>query len=157
MSDIVSFEALAPDSPWVAEVAAWQHALWGYHNPAHDAEQWQADVRRHCGGTGMPSVWLARAAGEVAGTASLVPDDGDIRRDLSPWLASVYVLPAFRGRGIASALVRHLEARAAASGHAALHLFTPDQQALYARLGWSPLERRFHCGEWVSVMRRTLV
>jgi GNAT superfamily N-acetyltransferase len=47
------------------------------------------------------------------GTASLAHDDLASRRDLTPWLAGVYVEPAHRGRGYASLLVREVEALAA--------------------------------------------
>src|ERR1700722_10552505 len=40
------------------------------------------------------------------GTASLSHDDLASRRDLTPWLAGVYVEPAYRRRGYASLLVR---------------------------------------------------
>jgi RimJ/RimL family protein N-acetyltransferase len=49
------------------------------------------------------------------GTASLAHDDLASRRDLTPWLAGVFVEPAFRGRGYATALVRRVEAFAAAA------------------------------------------
>jgi GNAT superfamily N-acetyltransferase len=50
------------------------------------------------------------------GTASLSHDDLASRPDLTPWLAGVFVEPAARGRGHASALVRRVEAFAAAAG-----------------------------------------
>jgi GNAT superfamily N-acetyltransferase len=45
-------------------------------------------------------------------TASLARKDLDSRPDLIPWLAGVVVQPAYRRRGYATALVRHVEARA---------------------------------------------
>src|ERR1700734_1134494 len=44
------------------------------------------------------------------GTASLAHDDLESRRDLTPWLAGVFVEPSSRGRGYATALVRQVEA-----------------------------------------------
>jgi N-acetylglutamate synthase-like GNAT family acetyltransferase len=58
------------------------------------------------------------------------------RRDLTPWLASVFVAPPWRRRGIASALVAAVQATAREAGVAALYLYTPDQANLYARLGF---------------------
>ncbi len=60
--------------------------------------------------------------------------------DLTPWLAAVYVLPEFRRRGIGGQLVRAIEAAAIRLQLERLYLFTPDQEAFYARLGWSVLE-----------------
>jgi GNAT superfamily N-acetyltransferase len=58
------------------------------------------------------------------------------RPDLSPWLTAVYVVPAYRRRGYASALVQHVEAFAKAQGVATLWLYTLHSATLYARLGW---------------------
>jgi N-acetylglutamate synthase-like GNAT family acetyltransferase len=58
------------------------------------------------------------------------------RRDLTPWLASVLVLPPFRGRGHSATLVKHVEAVAAAASVGTLWLYTWTAEPLYARLGW---------------------
>ena len=156
MEPSINWGRVSPDSAAVDVVARWQQSLWAHHAPADDTEQWQASVRRDCGQQALPSVWLARHAQTPVATASLVAQDGSIRPDLSPWLASVYVEPAWRGRGIASALTEHIAGLAQGAGHPALYLFTPDQQALYARLGWQIIERRLYAGEWVDVMQRNL-
>lgn len=56
------------------------------------------------------------------GTASSVLEDVSTCLDLSPWLASVYVVLAYRGQGIGSKLVEAIEGVARR-----LHV---------ARLGW---------------------
>lgn len=94
-------------------------------------------------------------AGVPVGTASLVTSDLPSRPDLTPWLASVLVLPEFRGRGYSAPLVRHVEAAAAAS---VLWLYTWTAEALYARLGWKRvgLERDGGRNIEVVLMRRDL-
>lgn len=156
MEPSINWERVLPDSAEVEVVARWQQSQWAHHAPGHDTEQWQASVRQDCGRQAVPSVWLARNTQTPVATASLVVQDGSIRPDLTPWLASVYVEPAWRGHGIASALAEHIAGLACGAGHRALYLFTPDQQALYARLGWQLIERRLYAGEWVDVMRRDL-
>lgn len=158
-----------PDSPDLARVADWLQEEWGHHEPDLGAAQHYQAFEALCGGAGVPSVFVARAAGmagqvmhyigegELVGTASLVDEDLDPRPWLSPWLASVYVLPEWRGRGIASMLVHRVEQEARQAGIKRLYLFTPDQQALYRRLGWRELERLEFFGEQVSVMLRGLV
>ena len=106
---------------------------------------------------GVPSVFVAMKEGQALGTASLSPDDMSIRRELSPWLASVYVPPEQRGQGLASALVRRVEQEARDHGIEWLHLYTPDQQSLYRRLGWEELEELDYLGERVTIMRRRLI
>lgn len=73
-----------------------------------------------------------------------------------PWLASVFVVPEWRGKGIASALVKRVEAEAAAHGFERIYLYTPDQQALYRRLGWQDREDVEYRKEHVTVMERQL-
>jgi GNAT superfamily N-acetyltransferase len=70
------------------------------------------------------------------GTASLSHDDLASRRDLTPWLAGVFVEPDLRGHGYASTLVRRVEAFAAAASVPTLWLYTWTAEPLYARLGW---------------------
>ncbi|MCA1725614.1 MAG: GNAT family N-acetyltransferase [Thermomicrobia bacterium] len=91
------------------------------------------------------------------GTASLVGHDMSTHRELSPWLASVYVTPAARGRGVASALVRHAVGQAAAMGVTRLFLFTPDAQGLYEKLGWRALATEHFQGHPVTIMTIDLV
>jgi GNAT superfamily N-acetyltransferase len=95
--------------------------------------------------------------GVPVGTASLVMNDLPSRPDLTPWLASVLVLPEFRGRGYSARLVRQVEAKAAASA-TVLWLYTWTAEPLYARLGWERvgLERDADRNIEVVLMKRDL-
>ncbi|WP_043337007.1 GNAT family N-acetyltransferase [Belnapia moabensis] len=90
------------------------------------------------------------------GTASLSHDDLPSRPDLTPWLAGVFVLPEHRGRGHASALVRHVEGFARAASVAELWLYTRTAESLYARLGWQRVGLEQSNGHEVALMRRRL-
>jgi GNAT superfamily N-acetyltransferase len=90
------------------------------------------------------------------GTASLAHDDLTSRPDLTPWLAGVFVLPDCRGRGHASALVRHVEGFARATSVAELWLYTRTAEPLYARLGWQRVGLEQDKGREVALMRRRL-
>ncbi|MFG6178897.1 GNAT family N-acetyltransferase [Halomonas sp. THAF12] len=141
-------------SPHVATLAGWTHAEWGHLNPGQDLAAAIAHFRADCGPAGVPSVFAVMDDERPVGMASLVVDDMSDRRELTPWLASVYVLPEWRGRGIASRLVRRVEEEAWAHGVERFYLYTPDQQALYRRLGWRDVEEREYRGEAVTIMRR---
>jgi GNAT superfamily N-acetyltransferase len=88
----------------------------------------------------------------------LAAEDLDSRRDLTPWLAGVFVLPEYRRRGHASALVRHVEGVAREGGFGTLWLYTSSAAGLYARLGWAMagFEREWQRGVEVALMRRDL-
>lgn len=93
---------------------------------------------------------------DPAGTAALVRSDLDARPDLTPWLAGVFVAPAFRGRGYARALVRRVEAFAAAAGIRQIWLYTLHAEPLYTGLGWERVGFEPDGGRQVVLMRRDL-
>ena len=93
---------------------------------------------------------------QPAGTAGLVRTDLESRPDLTPWLAGVFVEPAFRGRGHASALVRRVEAFALAASVPVLWLHTETAESLYASLGWQRVGLEQDRGHEVVLMRRDL-
>jgi GNAT superfamily N-acetyltransferase len=78
-----------------------------------------------------------------------------LKQALTPWLGGVFVLPEHRRRGVASALCRAAEEKAWSLGFKALYLFTPDQQSLYARLGWKKAERAVWRGLESDIMIKT--
>ncbi len=152
----ITIVRLNTDSDHVATVASWTYAEWGHLNPAYTAETWREAFRRECGDGGVPSVFVAMQGDRPVGTAALMAEDMDSRRELTPWLASVFVLPEWRGRGIAARLIRRVEEEAVACGVDQFYLFTPDQQGLYRRLGWSDHEELSYRGENVTIMLRRL-
>lgn len=91
------------------------------------------------------------------GTAGLVRTDLETRPDLTPWLAGLFVEPAFRGRGHATALVRRVEAFAAVAAVPVLWLYTSNAEPLYARLGWERAGLEQENGHEVVLMRRHLL
>ncbi len=120
----------------------------------HTVEQMTALVLRPPTG---PEETFVLFEGEAAvGTASLAHDDLASRPDLTPWLAGVFVAPAYRGRGHATALVRQVEGFAAAAGVPVLWLYTATAAALYGRLGWQSVGQEQDRGKPVVLMRRVL-
>ena len=139
-----------------AQVAAWGFAEWGHLNPGETLAQRVIRIQGKMNVDRVPVAFVALDADDgIVGTASLIFDDleGDPR---NPWLASVYVPPEQRKKGIASALVRAVEDMARRLGYSRLYLFTSTAPGLYAGLGWWPLERRDYRGEHIQVMDRTL-
>jgi predicted N-acetyltransferase YhbS len=139
-----------------AQVAAWGFAEWGHLNPGQTLEQRVIRIQGKMNVDRVPVAFVALDdEGGIIGTAALIFDDleGDPR---NPWLASVYVPPEQRRKGIASALVRSVEDTARRLGYSRLYLFTSTAPDLYAGLGWRPLERRDYRGEHIQVMDKTL-
>lgn len=140
----------------VEQVSAWGFAEWGHLNPGQTLEQRTVRVRGKMNVDRVPIAFVALDEEDrIAGTASLIFDDleGDPR---NPWLASVFVPPEHRKKGIASALVRTVEDAARRLGYSRLYLFTSSAPTLYAGLGWRALEQRDYRGEHVQVMDKSL-
>jgi GNAT superfamily N-acetyltransferase len=93
---------------------------------------------------------------QPAGTVGLVRTDLEARPDLTPWLAGLFVKPAFRGRGYATALVRQVEAFARAASVPVLWLYTSTYEPFYLRLGWHRVGMEQDGGHEVVLMRRFL-
>ena len=90
------------------------------------------------------------------GTAGLVRSDLESRPDLTPWLAGLWVEPAFRRRGHATALVRAVESFASAVAVPVLWLYTLAAEGLYLQLGWQRAGVEQEDGQDVVLMRRNL-
>jgi len=140
----------------VEQVSVWGFAEWGHLNPGQTLEERTARIRGKMNVDRVPIAFVALdEEGRIVGTASLIFDDleGDPR---NPWLASVFVRPEHRKKGIASALVRTVEDAARRLGYSRLYLFTSSAPALYAGLGWQALEQRVYRGEHIQVMDKSL-
>jgi len=145
------------ERPDLAEqVSVWGFGEWGHLNPGQTLDQRRAEVRGSLNLDRVPIAFVALDdEGGIVGMASLILDDleGDPR---NPWLASVYVPPGHRKKGIASALVRTVEKAARRIGYDRLYLFTSTAPSLYAGLGWRALEQRDYRGEHIQVMDKAL-
>ena len=101
----------------------------------------EADVAEHLR-TGGGAV--AEVAGGLAGSALWVEQDGGL------YLGRLAVAPAWRGRGIAKALVAAAEAAAHAMGLPRIHLSTRlvllDNRRLFAACGFVETTREAHPG-----------
>jgi len=155
-TDALRLQRLGPTSRHVETLAGWEYAQWGDHEPGRRLDEAVGEFRGQCGEGGVPSVFVVLAGDTPVGMASLIADDMRDRPDLTPWLASVYVQPLWRGRGIASWLVRRVEEEARTHGVERLYLFTADRQPLYRRLSWQALEETDYRGERVTIMLRRL-
>ncbi|MGH7557899.1 MAG: GNAT family N-acetyltransferase [Gemmatimonadota bacterium] len=136
---------LADHREHIPRLAEWLHAEWGYLHENDSIERRAARLEARATRRGIPVGFVAVDGDQLLGSASLVHNDLETRPEIGPWLASVYVPPEHRRRGVASALVRRVIDEAGDLEVPLLYLWTTDQERLYARLGWRPVERtRFH-------------
>jgi predicted N-acetyltransferase YhbS len=147
-----SVDYLAECPQHIETLARWHFGEWGKWNPANDVAARSLKLQNYLRKDGVPLMFVAQAGGQPIGSAALVEQDLPERTDLSPWLASVFVDPAWRKQGVGRALVRRVMEEAARQGLAKFYLFTPDQQQFYESLGWTLLEQRTYHGDPIVVM-----
>ena len=130
------------ECPHVMEqLAQWHYAEWGSWNPSNNVHRRMERFRDHLVPDRIPQTFVAFEGDTLLGSASIVPADLDSHFHLSPWLASVYVNPPYRHRGVGAALVNRAADEAKRLGLPKLYLFTPDRAAFYTRLGWEVIEQ----------------
>jgi GNAT superfamily N-acetyltransferase len=87
-------------------------------------------------------IYVAREGGQVVAMATLLYTISTAEGGMAALLEDVVVQPGHRGRGIGSALLRHLLAEARKQGALRVTLLTDTHneraKALYAKLGFRP-------------------
>lgn len=112
-------------------------AAFGALLPDWTVEQALDELARHDRQQVIPTTLVALEADALLGSVSLLCEDHEHIRQYSPWLATLYVQPSARHRGIGAALVARCVEEAAALGVERLYLYcTGALVAYYRRLGW---------------------
>jgi N-acetylglutamate synthase-like GNAT family acetyltransferase len=150
----IAYLADYPDD--VDAIARWLHAEWGWFTPGSTLDDRRAKLAGHLNRDALPLALVAREQGRPVGTAALRVHDMDTRPHLTPWLASVYVHPWRRGRGLGTHLAARIEAEAVRLRFDRLYLVTFDQSPFYAARGWTLHERTTYRTEPVVVMQKHL-
>ena len=101
----------------------------------------------------LPLALLAFHGEELVGTVSLKINDLETRPEITPWLASLFVVPDWRRKGVASLLVQRAVEEARRLKLPTLFLWTTSAEALYLKLGWRAVERTEHCGKRIVIMQ----
>ena len=134
------------------ELAKLQFDEWKHFSPGKTLDDRVVKLQHMAQSDDIPFMVVAVDDGRLIGSAALALEDMRTRKDLSPWLASVFVKPQFRNNGIATTLVRHIETAAMRRGIEKLFLYTEHARGLYLKLGWSDIEQCEYQGVDVAVM-----
>ena len=144
---------------WLSEVpeqapqlAAWHVAEWSPLIPGFNVPGMLAEFATHDGGLKIPTTLVALDGEVLLGSVSLLENDHDDIRAYSPWLASLYVRPDQRGRGLGIELVRRCEDMAHRLGVGRLYLYTAGQEPFYRKLGWDDVATVSLRGTCATVM-----
>lgn len=140
----------------ITTLAEWHHNEWAHLNPGGSLEKRIEKMRGYLGSELVPSTFIYKRDGQLAGSAAIVVSDMDSRPELTPWLASVFVAPEFRRQGMGSRLVEHVMMQARRASIERLYLFTPDRADFYQKLGWTRMAEELYRGHRVTVMQVSL-
>jgi len=139
---------------WVETIARWHFEEWGLLTGSQSREKYRASLESDLRTNGIPSTLVAYSGEEILGSVSLVLCDMNIRTELSPWLAQLFVVPNRRNRGVGSRLVESAVGRAQALGVQRLYLYTSGSLPIfYQRLGWAVRECVDYLGKERTVMQ----
>lgn len=146
-----------PDA--IPQVARWWCDEWGLPRRHESFEAYLSELAS-LRPDKLPLHVLALSEGHVAGVATLKDQSAShsLLPDFQHWLSGVYVPPAMRGRGIATALCLKMVDLAKTRGAARLHLLTEDLDGgLYAKIGWKPVREVHVEGIDLLVMARDVL
>ncbi len=138
-------------------LASWMFKTWGHLNPQSSLEKAEHKLTTHLNAVNMPLTFIALQNDEPVGMCSLRQNDG-IKEELTPWLASLFVLPQFRGQGIGEKLVQMVIKKAHTFGYDTLYLFAFDSSlsSWYEKLGWKMIDTDSLNEHQVTVMKFTI-
>lgn len=155
MTQGLHIRRLEADEPAFDIVARWRFDAF-FAEDGITFEDSRDALRVWMDGLGYETALLAEVDGQAAGSCLFVREEIDPKHDLTPWLAALYVAYEYRNRGIASALIRAIEQHARSVGCDELFLYTITAEPLYAKLGWTALDRFESNGEQFVLMARYL-
>ena len=140
----------------LSTLAGLHHEEWSEVSPFKTVAEHEKKLRSRISDRPPPETYVLLIEGEVAGSVSLLEHDdiAQVRPDLGPWLASLFVAPKHRGHGYGRQLMAHCIQQARGLGFSSLYLYTHTHVEFYAALGWQVVEQRPVRGEKVTVLEK---
>jgi GNAT superfamily N-acetyltransferase len=146
-------EKLAHHRHLIDSIVSTLHSSWGELPPWSDRETIRARLDASAAEALFPHTLVAVTDnGDLVATGSIKRFELPSHPDKTYWIGEIFVLPAYRNQGLGSRLTTALTDYAFAHGVPRIYLYTPDQQALYKRLGWQEVCTDTANTESVSIM-----
>ena len=133
-------------------LAEWFHDQWHDYD-GRSVAAIEAQLAENFGLGAVPITFVAESGSDLIGTVSIDLSDLPEFDYLSPWLASLYVVPSSRRAGIGTALVQKALAFAHAHRISVLYLWTPRSTRLYKNCGWTVFDSTTYNSQAITLMR----
>ena len=138
-----------------AETLARLHAKeWQHLYCEWDEKKALEDFRSQRTDGSIPATLVLREDGRLVGSVSVVRDDCEPRRDLGPWLASLYVMPENRGQGHGRRLIEAAIELAERNDTGCLHAFTESAEQLFLDHGFTRFATAVTNCHAITILRR---
>lgn len=155
--DEIRIEPLSAHRALISMLVGHLHREWHDFSPWTDPTAIERRLQQASGESPFPYTAIAiSASGAFLGTGSIKLNELPSHPDKTHWLGEVYVPALNRGRGIGTRLIEHLLDYCWRHDVRFVYLYTPDQQALYIKLGWRECGEQIVDGERVSIMVREI-
>lgn len=129
---MLEIKHLGDCSEYVELVTNWMWKEWGNKE---NYKRYETIVKHSLKKDNLPQTFVAFMGEEPVGTVGLWRCDLMSRQDLYPWLASLYVIPQYRGKGIGTELQKFLIKYSKDLGYDEIFLYT-DLDDYYEKTGW---------------------
>ncbi len=125
-------------------LAHWSYMEW-YRGRSMDFSLVLRAYQERAHSESVPLSFVAVDGSLPVGMVTIKQDDLWSRKDLNPWLASLYVLPEYRKGGTGQALIRAVIDRAKEIGYHRLYLFLGQHdrnwlETYYLNRGWAVVD-----------------
>lgn len=149
---------LCNNKEYVETVANWIYSEFVLE--AEKSSKKLEDIIEHFKNTNLtifPITFIAIINNECVGTISIFENDLKNQNELTPWLASLYVSPVYRGQGIGEKLISKVQEVVKDRGFKILYLRTEHTSHYYRRLGWEYVYQTYdEKGQETEVFRMKL-
>jgi len=143
----------------LTRVATWIYREWSFLYPGRTRRHVEEMLHDRLHVRKLPLTFVALAGGKPVGTVSLKELDVPRRRGLTVWIASLYVVPGNRNKGIGSDLMLAAERKAARLGIRRLRLLTVSPGLalrFYRKRGWTVMETIREQPHPIIIMQKNL-
>lgn len=154
---MIKIDYLKNHPEYVTLCAQWAFNEWGHYRPDLTLQTFIESSEKFLNDAHLPLTLLAFDGDTPVGMCSLAETRG-LLPGLSPWLASLYVLPEYRNRKIGALLEKAICDKARSMGFVKIYLFTsnPKNVSWYEKNGWRFLSKEWHVDHEVTTMEKNL-
>jgi predicted N-acetyltransferase YhbS len=155
----VEIEYLADHRDAMPIIAGWIFDEWSFLYPDQTIESVEGFLRERLHKRVLPLTLVAFKDKKPVGTVSLKKFEIETRRDMTPWIASLYVQKQCRGKGIGTRLMKAIEEKAARLDIKKLYLFTANPglvDRFYSNLGWKTEKKTRYHSYMVTIMKKDI-